>query len=299
VKRGPALLLLVLASCGGTIPPDPPDPTLDRLSRAALLAWRQDRPEQAAELFQQALTRAQARDEPGPIADNATGLAAARLRLGQSEAARATASQARADLARRGAAIPDALTLAEAAALWRLGNGAAATALARTITTGDGAPRARFIEGLVAADARDAAALDAARAAIPDGADADSTADRAELDGRRALLGGDATTARARFAAASAARQEVRDYPGMARALALEAEAARAMGDGRAAGDLWLRAGRSAAAEGNARDARAWLAAAEAAGRQSGDAALAGGAREALTLLAADEALRAPARPTR
>ncbi|WP_291298843.1 hypothetical protein [Elioraea sp.] len=292
-------LLVVLAACGGTIPPDPPDPTLDRLSRAALLAWRQDRPEQASELFQQALTRAYARDEAGPIADNATGLAAAQLRLGQSEPARATAAQARADLARRGAAIPDALTLAEAAALWRLGNGAGAVTLTRAITTGDGAPRARFIEGLVAADARDAAALDTARAAIPDGPDFDSRADRAELDGRRALFSGDTTSARARFAAAAAARQEVRDYPGMARALALEAEAARAMGDGRAAGDLWLRAGRSAAAEGNARDARTWLTAAEAAGRAAGDAALARGAREALTALAADQALRAPAPLTR
>ena len=45
------LLLLALAGCGGTPPPEPADPTLDRLSRAALLAWRQDRPEQAAELF--------------------------------------------------------------------------------------------------------------------------------------------------------------------------------------------------------------------------------------------------------
>jgi hypothetical protein len=290
--RAAPLALLLLGACGGSIPPDPPDPTLDRLSRAALLAWRQDRPEQAADLFRQTLSRATARDEAGPIADAATGLAAAELRLGRNEAARDTAAQARADLARRGATVPEALTLAEAAALWRLGNGAGALALTRPITAGEAAPRARFIEGLVAAGARDLAALDAARAAIPDGPAPDTAADRAELDGRRALLAGDAATARARFAAAAAARQEVRDYPGLARANALGAEAAERAGEMRAAGDLWLRAGRAAASEGNARDARTWLTAAERAGRAAGDAALMRGAREALASLAAEAALR-------
>jgi hypothetical protein len=188
--------------------------------------------------------------------------------------------------------VPEALSLAEAAALWRLGNGAGALALTRPITAGEAAPRARFIEGLVAADARDLAALDAARAAIPDGPAPDTAADRAELDGRRALLAGDAATARARFAAAAAARQEVRDYPGLARANALGAEAAERAGEMRAAGDLWLRAGRAAASEGNARDARTWLTAAERAGRAAGDAALMRGAREALASLAAEAALR-------
>ena len=137
MRRAALVLALVLAGCGGSVQPDPPDPTLERTSRAALLAWRQDRPEQAAELFRQALARAYARDEPGPIADNATGLAAAELRLGRNAAARDVAAQARADLSRRAAAIPQALTLAEAAAEWRLGNPSAALALARTITAGE------------------------------------------------------------------------------------------------------------------------------------------------------------------
>jgi hypothetical protein len=291
--RAAALALLVgLAACGGTVPPGPPDPTLDRASRAAMAAWRQDRPAQAAELFAQALTRAQARDEAGPIADNAIGLAASLLALGRAAEARDTAAEARADLARRGAAIPDALTLAEAAALWRLGNPAGATALTRGITSGEAAARARFIEGLVAADARDQAALDAAIAALPASDDPDVAGDRAELEGRRALLLGDAASARARLAAAASHRQDVRDYPGMARSLALGAEAAQRSGEARVAGDLWLRAARSAAAMGNARDARAWFARAEAAGRASGDAALVRGAREGLAALAREAALR-------
>uniref|UniRef100_UPI001186FF02 hypothetical protein n=1 Tax=Elioraea rosea TaxID=2492390 RepID=UPI001186FF02 len=97
MRRAPILALLVLCACGGAVPPDPPDPALARTSRAALAAWQQERPEQAAELFQQALTRSYARDDAGAIADNATGLAAAQLRLARNEAARATAAQARAD----------------------------------------------------------------------------------------------------------------------------------------------------------------------------------------------------------
>jgi len=292
MRRAALVLALVLAGCGSSVPPDPPDPTLERTSRAALLAWRQDRPEQAAELFRQALARAYARDEPGPIADNATGLAAAELRLGRNAAARDVAAQARADLSRRAAAIPQALTLAEAAAEWRLGNPSAALALARTITAGEGAPRARFLEGLVAADARDLVALDAAIAAIPPSGTPDLVADLAELEGRRALIANDPTRARTLLAAAAAARREVRDYPGMARALALEAEAARRGGDTRFAGDLWLRAARSAAAMGNDRDARAWFTAAEAAGRPAADTSLVRGAREGLAALAEDASPR-------
>lgn len=292
MRRAPMFVLLALCACGGQVPPDPPDPALARTSRAALAAWQQERPEQAAELFQQALTRSYARDDAGAIADNATGLAAAQLRLARNEAARATAAQARADLARRGAEVPPGLALAEAAAQWRLGNADAALALTRGITEGEAAERARFIEGLVAYDRRDLAALDAARRAIPDGPGPDSLGDRAELDGRAALLAGDAATARARLAVAAEARQDVRDYHGMARSLALGAEAAQRAGDAAAAGDLWLRAGRSAAAEGNVRDARTWLAAAEAAGARAGDQGLARGAREALAALPRPDPVR-------
>ncbi|WP_456305164.1 hypothetical protein, partial [Elioraea rosea] len=79
---------------------------------------------------------------------------------------------------------------------------------------------------------------------------------------------------------------------GMARSLALGAEAAQGAGDTAGAGDLWLRAGRSAAAEGNLRDARSWLAAAEAAGARAGDQGLARGAREALAALPRPDPVR-------
>ncbi|TQF81662.1 hypothetical protein FK498_05080, partial [Elioraea sp. Yellowstone] len=88
------LAALLGAGCGGPPPPEPPDPTLARQTRTAMLAWQQDRPEQAAALFRDALRRAYARDDIAAIADIAASLAASELRLGNAEAARDAAAAA-------------------------------------------------------------------------------------------------------------------------------------------------------------------------------------------------------------
>ena len=54
-------------------------------------------------------------------------------------------------------------------------------------------------------------------------------------------------------------RQKTLDYRGMARALAVAGEAAGDAGDAKTASDLYLRAGRSAAAQGDVDLARKWL----------------------------------------
>jgi hypothetical protein len=266
------LAALLGAGCGGPPPPEPPDPTLARQTRTAMLAWQQDRPAQAADLFRDALRRAYARDDIEAIADIAASLAASELRLGNAEAARDTAAAARAEVARRGATLPAELPLAEAAARWRLGDAAGALALTRMITGGEAGARARFIEGLAAADARDATALAAAQAALAPSDLPDLAADRAELEGRAALLAADPAAARAALLRAAALRQDARNYPGMARALALAAEAAMREGRAAEAADLALRAGRSAAADGDARSAARWLDQAARAARQAGAA---------------------------
>lgn len=270
MRRAILLAALLGAGCGGTPPPEPPDPTLARQTRTAMLAWQQDRPAQAAALFRDALRRAYARDDIDAIADLAASLAASELRLGNAEAARDTAAAARTEVARRGATLPAELPLAEAAARWRLGDAAGALALTRTITEGEAGARARFIEGLVAADARDATALAAAQAALAPSDLPDLAADRSELAGRAALLAADPAAARAALLRAAALRQDARNYPGMARALALAAEAATREGGAAEAADLWLRAGRSAAADGDARSAARWLDQAARAARQAG-----------------------------
>lgn len=267
-----APIALLCAACGGTPSPEPPDPTLARQTRTAMLAWQQDRPAQAAELFREALRRAYARDDLEAIADLAASLAAAELRLGNAEAARDTAAAARAEVNRRGGTMPAELPLAEAAARWRLGDAAGARALTAAITAGEAAARARFIEGLIAADAGDGVALAAARSALPSTEVPDLLADRLELDGRAALLAGDAAAARSALLRAAGHRQEARDYPGMARALALAGGAAAREGRIAEAADLALRAGRSAAVNGDARAAREWLDQAVRLARQAGSA---------------------------
>ncbi|MCS6853374.1 MAG: hypothetical protein NZ523_01270 [Elioraea sp.] len=245
------LLAFLVAACGGRdLPPEPADPTLARLTRTALAAWAQERPAQAAELFRDALRRAYARDDAAAIGNLAASLAAAELRLGEAARARETAAAARAELARRNLPAPAELPLAEAAARYRLGDAAGALGLTVAITGGDAGARARFIEGLIAADRGDRAGLAAVRAALPADPRPDFAADAAELAGRDALLAGDAEAARSAFLRAAHLRQEGRDYPGLARALALASEAAERQGRLAEAADLAFRSGRSAAADG-------------------------------------------------
>ncbi len=101
-------------------------------------------------------------------------------------------------------------------------------------------------------------------------------------------MGGDARAAAAHAAMAAAARRDALDYRGLGRALALQAEAARRLGDLAGAADLLLRAGRGAAARGEAAEARRWL----------GDArALAAGGRAREVERQAREAIAALRRP--
>ena len=58
---------------------------------------------------------------------------------------------------------------------------------------------------------------------------------------------------------AAGLRQATLDYRGLARALAIEGVAVERAGDKIAAADLFLRAGRSAAAQGDKTSARDWL----------------------------------------
>ena len=270
------VIAFLLAGCGGRVPPpEPPDPTLARLTRTALAAWNQDRPAQAAELFRDALRRAYARDDATAIGNLAASLAAAELRLGESARARDTASAAREELARRGVAVPSELVLAEAAALYRLGDSAGASALTRTIAAGDAGARARFIEGLIAADHADRAALAVVLAALPGDARPDFAADAAELAGRNALLAGDPAAALAEFLNAAHFRQEARDYPGLARALMLASNAAERQGRLADAADLAFRSGRSAAADGARTEAERLLERATRLARAAGDRAIA------------------------
>lgn len=281
----PLLLLaagaMALAACGGgrraMAPAEPVDAELASARRAAAFAFAQGRHDQAAQLYRQALERAQARDDGEAIGDLGYDLAVAQLRRGDAAPALATAGSTRAELARRRLPVSAELVLVEATALYRLGDAGGAQELARDLASdpGPAGARAQFLLGLLAADRRDAAALESARTALGGAAGAEWQADRAELSARAAGLRGDHPAARRDFVAASDLRRDALDYPGMARALAGAADAAARSGDARGAADLYLRAGRSALlAGGQAAAAGAWLAEAERLARGVGDRAI-------------------------
>lgn len=270
------LLLPLLAGCGGTPPPPPPpeDRTLATQARAGRLALEAERPGDAARLYGAALTRARVRDDAEAIADAGIGLAAADLEGGDAVAALRTAQDVEAELARRQAPVPATLRLAEALAQYRLGHAAAADAAARQAiadagSDGDAALRAWFLRGLIAADAGDRDGLATARAALGDPTSRAFRGDALELAARAALLDGDTAAARQLAEQAAMLRRETLDYRGLARLLALQAEAERRDGAVSTAADLMLRAGRGAASRGDTVAARRWLGQAMAWGRQS------------------------------
>lgn len=272
------LLLPLLAGCGGGTPEPPPPPedrTLASQARAGRLALEAERPRDAVRLYGAALARARVRDDAEAIADAGIGLAAAQLEQGDAAAALRTTQEVEAELTRRRATVPATLTLAGALAQYRLGHSGAADTAARQViaeagTDRDAALRAWFLRGLIAADAGDRDGLAAARAALGEPTSRAFRGDALELAARAAMLDGDTAGARRLAEEAAMQRRDTLDYRGLARLLALQAEAERRDGATGVAADLMLRAGRGAASRGDTVAARRWLGQAMAWGRQAG-----------------------------
>jgi len=296
VKRSTWAALL-LTACGSTPPPAPPPPdlTLSAAARAGRVALELQRPDVAARQYAAALRQARQRDDAAAIGDTGIGLAAAELAAGAPARALQTARAVGDELARRGAPAPAALILTEALALHRLGDLASAEAAAAGVTQragedADAGRRAWFLRGLIAAARRDPTALAAARAALGEPEVRAFRADARELAALAALDEGDTTSARRLAAEAAALRRDGLDYRGLGRALALEAGAAGRAGDAGSAADLYLRAGRGAAARGEPTEARRWLGRAQTLARQTGQPAIGSAARIAMQELATQEA---------
>jgi len=268
-----ALLLLallpLLAACGNSNPPPPKpaDPTLQLETDAGQLAIQRERPEEAVAGYQAALARAQALDDLVAIGNSGYNLAVAELQAGHPDQALTVARATEQEMTRRGTTPFPELILAEATALYRLGDLPDADARARDAGAGTlsaTTARAHFLQGLIADDRNDAADLAAASASLGQPKDPSLQADAAELSARLALRQGDAASARQQAAAAAALRQQTLDFRGLDRALIIEAEAAERAGDAASASDLYFRAGRSALEQGDKPSARQWLGKAEA-----------------------------------
>ena len=263
--RWALLLPLLLAECGGSAPDTgapPTDEMLQRQTHAGQLAFELERNEEAAAQYRTALSRAQTRDDPAAIGDTGYNLAVAELRANAPDKALADARATRIELERRGSKPFPALLLAEATALYRTGAAAEADRAARRIQQSedaDAVARATFLRGLIADDRGDEAGLATAADALTTAKTSPFEADSAELSARLALRRGDPARAREQAAHAAGLRRATLDYRGLARVLAIEGAAAERAGDKIAAADLFLRAGRSAAAQGDKTSARDWL----------------------------------------
>jgi tetratricopeptide (TPR) repeat protein len=257
-------LLLLLAACASSPPPagPPQDPTLARFQEAGHIAYDLDRPQEAVRQFEEALRQAEARDDLAAIAELSFNLAVAQLRANAPQDALATTTRIRAELGRRGASPAPALLLAEATALYRTNDVQTADALAAEIegaTDRDVAAGASFLRGLISDETNDIAGLQAAHQRLGNATTPLRIADRQELEARLALRQNDVARARSAATQSANTRQEILDYRGMARSLSVAGKAAAQAGDNEAAADFYLRAGRSAAAQGDAVTARPWL----------------------------------------
>lgn len=287
MKRASCALLVLLGACGSgdTQPAGPPeDPALVRHEQAGKIAYDLNRPDEAVAQFEAALTQAQARDDLQAIADLSFNLAVAQLHANRPQDALTTTQRARAELVRRGRQPFPALLLAEATALYRLEDRDQADAVAAEVEgagDADAAAGASFLRGLIADEAGDEAGLRAAARRLSGVSAPLRVADRLELQARLGMRQGDPARAHSAAMQAAGIRQEGLDYRGMARALAVAAQAAERSDDKELAADLYLRAGRSAAAQSDADTARPWLERAlrltsDDATEQAAEAALAG-----------------------
>jgi hypothetical protein len=262
-KRAAAVVTALIGSCGGNTEPIlPSDPVLERQTSAARAALALEQPEQAVKQYRDALDRARSRDDAAAIGDLAFNLAVAQLRARQPDAALQTTRDVAAEFRRRGMPPLDPLELAEAIALYRLGRSAEAESAAARVEARaetETAARAAFLRGLMADARGDTAGLQLAYAKVLSAKGAEALADGSELAARIALRGGDLRGGRAKAEQAAVMRRDLLDYRAVSRCLALAALAADRAGDLPGAADLYLRAGRSAAAQGDAALAREWL----------------------------------------
>jgi hypothetical protein len=259
----PLLIVSLLGACGGkTQPVVPEDAVLQQSAHAAGSALSLDRPTEAIAQYERALERARAHDDATAIGDYGYDLAVAQLAANQPKQALASIRTTRAELLRRGSASFPALDLAEAMAEYRLGEKEQSDQLAARAESGTdatAAARASFLRGLIADETGKAAELDAALARLAQPATDDEKADAAELLARRELSQGEFAAATAQAEHAADLRRTVLDYRGIARALSVAAAAQARLGNSRAAAELYMRAGESAAAQGDAALARQWL----------------------------------------
>ncbi len=272
--------LLTSAGCGSrpTAPSGPPvDKDLERTNRAARTAFENGRIQQAAALYRQTLERAYLRDDLTAAIDAKYNLALCLTLLQFDREALELVKQAVEELTAAGRPVPPDILLLKATIRYRLGQSQAAWQLTEDIFNGTKAissevqSKTRFLRGLIANDRGDTAILSTEISALAKSDSPVVRADREELIGHLAMMERRWNEAVLAFDEAAALRRQVLDYRGMVKVLAKAGEASERAGRLVPASRRYLRAGQSAALQGDKDKARMWLNRAAKLAEQGGD----------------------------
>ena len=253
------------------------DKNLTRLNNAARISYDNGQFEQAANLYRQALDRAYLRDDRKAIVDAQYNLAVCMLGLRSYDKALERVHQAQNELVRGEESVTADILLLKAIILYRTGKLDDAWQITDQILLPSNQPieavesKTHFLRGLIADKRGDTNQLRKESNALNSFADSGLKADQEELSGRLAMAENNWDAAIQAFDSSARRRREKLDYRKMAQALSLAAEACDQAGSPSDASKRYLRAGRSAARQGNNQDAIKWLERAEQLAGQAGD----------------------------
>jgi len=253
------------------------DEEFERANRAARMAFDTGRLQQAIGLYNQALERAYVLDDVNAIVDSQYNLAVCLTGLNSYVEALERVNQSKAELARTNQSIPADILLLEATIGYRMGKLDDAWQLTDMILLYPSRlseairSKTHFLRGLIAGERDDINQLRQEIASLGEPSAVGLRADREELVGRLAAAEGNWNEAIEAFDSTAEFRQDDFDYSEMVNALALAARACEQAGKLSEASKRYLRAGRSAARQGENRNALNWLNRAEKLAEAAGD----------------------------
>ena len=253
------------------------DEEFERTNRAARVAFDNGQLQQAVSLYNQALERAYVLDDLNAIVDSQYNLAVCLTGLNFYVEALERVNQSKAELGRTNQSIAADILLLEATIVYRMAKLDDAWQLTDKILLDPGRlsepiqSKTHFLRGLIAGEWDDINQLRNEIASLGKPTTAGLRADRQELVGRLAMAEGNWNEALDAFDSTAELRRDDFDYSEMVNALALAAWACEQAGKLSEASKRYLRAGRSAAQQGENRNALNWLNRAEKLAGEAGD----------------------------
>lgn len=253
------------------------DQNLERFNNAAWQAFDKGKFEQAASFYRMALERALVRDDADAIVDAQYNLAVCLMKLNSQAEAMQLVRQIEAELALANRSKLTEVLLLKAMLYYKSAEFEDAWQVTQQILSLTPKPpqliggRTHFLRGLIAIERGDIDQLREEIVALGKPQNALLRGDLAELTGHLAMAEQDWSAAVQAFDEAVMLRRMAIDYQGMMKNLALAARASEKAGNIKEASQRYLRAGRSAALQGDYDTAKPWLTHAEQLAGEAGE----------------------------